>query len=328
MLRTYKTIAHRILEINNLAYYIVCDYWCNAEKGVTALFDSQFRDFFNKLPSFKEKVVEVYDICRTLTNVERNNIRTAFQNHNDIENLCNGTLLFDTQLHSIVEDKMKPFFVNLYEEYSERKTLETVYSSKMDYYNKLYEENRFVNCPCCCLDSFESDESDKREDFDHYLPKSLIPFASVNYKNLVPLCHKCNRTYKSDSNPIENGKTSFYPYGGINNNIHITIEFDQDIEKNISDLILSGPENDKINTWDEIFLIRDRYINRTNQIKESFLRRLKKRKRRYNLTAEQVCCDFIDEYQQDNDKYEADKFLKIPIMEAILQNQDFIDQLN
>lgn len=329
MLRTYKSISHPILNINELANYIVCDYWCNARENVSSLFEVKYIDFFKKLPVFREKLIAIYDSCRELNDSQRTNIRSVFKNHNDIENLCNGSIsLIDNQLPKVVEEKMKPFFVSLYEEYSERKTLESVYNSKMDYYNELYKANRFVNCPCCSLDSFEPDESENREDFDHYLPKSIISFASVNYKNLVPLCHKCNRTYKSDVNPIKDNKTCFYPYEGVNNDINITIVLNKDIDNPIDDLIFSGIENEKIQTWDEVFSIKKRYRNRTNQKKESFIRRLKRRNRSKGETIEETCRFFIDDYQQDDDKYEDDKFLKIPIMEAILNNQEFITQLN
>ncbi|PKH49529.1 hypothetical protein CXF68_01965 [Tenacibaculum sp. Bg11-29] len=327
MLRTYKSISHTILTIDELVNYIVCDYWCNARKGSSLLFDDRFTDFFYKLPVFRGRLLDIYDLCRELSDVERNDIVNAFKNHNDIENLCNGNVtLFVKPLSYVVEVKMKPFFVDLYEEYSERKTLKLVYGSKADYYNKLYEENRFVDCPCCCLDVFEPEESGKREDFDHYLPKSVIPFASVNYNNLVPLCHKCNRTYKSDTNPIKDKKICFYPFEGKNNNVNVTIELDDDIENPIRELRLSGDDIEKIKTWDKVFSMTTRYRNVSNQIKPSFLRRLKRRNRARNETIEETCKYFINEYQEDNDIYLDKKFLKVPIMEAILKDEDFIEQ--
>lgn len=31
----------------------------------------------------------------------------------------------------------------------------------------------------------------KREAYDHYRPKPLYPFNSVNFRNLAPACHEC-----------------------------------------------------------------------------------------------------------------------------------------
>ena len=44
----------------------------------------------------------------------------------------------------------------------------------------------------------------KREAYDHYLPKVLYPFNSINFRNLAPACHECNSTYKLGKDPAHN----------------------------------------------------------------------------------------------------------------------------
>lgn len=48
------------------------------------------------------------------------------------------------------------------------------------------------------------------EDLDHYIPRSLYPFFSMNPINLIPICSKCNKL-KSD-NWLENGNRQILNY--------------------------------------------------------------------------------------------------------------------
>jgi len=72
-------------------------------------------------------------------------------------------------------------------------------------------------CPAC--DGFRPDKVDTKTyaNADHFLPKSKYPFLSVHSANLVPLCIYCNRSFKSDRDPIDSQDNapltnSFFPY--------------------------------------------------------------------------------------------------------------------
>ena len=42
-----------------------------------------------------------------------------------------------------------------------------------------------------------------RHHLDHYLPKSLNPFFSLSFYNLIPSCYECNSPLKGDENKIQ-----------------------------------------------------------------------------------------------------------------------------
>ena len=328
MLQTYKVICHDILNIHNLAKFIVLDYWCKSSKEYSILFPSKYKAFFDKLPAFKGDVVRIYEKSSKLSLNEKKIIKISFINQNDIEKLCNSeSKLFNmhTYLPDIVNEEMKPFFIKLYEEYSDRKTLRDIFGSKKDYYDELYDENDFTDCPCCGMSYIESSDSEKREDFDHYLPKFEFIFASINYRNLSPLCKKCNSTFKGETNPIEKRRKAFYPYSNTDNEIKVEIIADKDITT-ITDIILSGKKQEQINTWNSVFSIKKRYSSRENQLKKNVIKDIKLYMRENNVDFLKACTFFIKLYSRD--KYSESKLIKIALIYKYSETKHIVQQMN
>ena len=233
------------------------------------------------------------------------------------------------ELPEVVEQQMKPLLISFYEDLLERKK---VHGTKQDYYQKLIEKNEFQYCPCCGYTPFESIDSDYREAFDHYLPKSDYPFASVNFGNLVPLCHKCNSDRKKVKDPIENGAKAFYPFSNENHSIQINITIDKakDLRKlERSDLAVDIiGDNDKVATWDRLFDIKERYNDVTRSFTKTFLQRIKRRhkdfsNRQGNWNYTDSLNKMIEDYEYD--RYEDNKFLKIPLMQELKNCSSLID---
>ncbi|MFB2553388.1 HNH endonuclease [Ensifer soli] len=70
-------------------------------------------------------------------------------------------------------------------------------------------------CPFCGIGSIKRAHFKEREAYDHYLPKSIYPFNSINFRNLAPACHECNSSYKLTKDPAHSGvgrRKAFYPY--------------------------------------------------------------------------------------------------------------------
>jgi hypothetical protein len=63
------------------------------------------------------------------------------------------------------------------------------------HYRTIYTAVPYHVCPFCGCEYFDAPGT-PREDLDHYLPKSLYPFAAANLRNLVPMGMKCNERYK------------------------------------------------------------------------------------------------------------------------------------
>lgn len=128
-------------------------------------------------------------------------------------------------------------------------------------------------CPFCGITDMLGIYHSKREAYDHYLPKGIYPFNSINFRNLVPACHYCNSSYKSSKDLAFTPKDpagqirrrkAFYPYSTSKHKIEISINFKKlDIDCPISsDVQLTfGPNalSEEIDTWKEVYSIEERY---------------------------------------------------------------------
>lgn len=334
MLKLYKPLKdHEIFKLQTMLEHLVCSVWSEAcNDACSTKLNADFKDIYDSYDWLKTEVDEIYELCKKLSSEEKQSIKDAFITNNEIEKLCNGEIIpkYLDELPDVVKDRMKPLLVDFYETLLERKK---VPGTKQDYYQKLIIENDFHYCPCCGLNYFESVDSKYREAFDHYLPKAHYPFLSVNFKNLVPLCHKCNSDRKGDKDPIENKKTAFYPFGD-NDSHRIQISFQIDKTKDLRELKeddlqvnLIG-EMDKIETWDRLFDIKERYNHTTRGFLKSLLKRIKRRHLKFadsisDWTYEDSLNELIIDYE--NDKYEDMKFLKIPFMEELKKTTYLID---
>jgi hypothetical protein len=337
MLRLYKPIEHDIFTLHNLLEKVVCEVWCTAcDDSCDDKLEQAFKDIYHytyRGNPLKDEVERIYDIFKGLTSEVRTQVREAFITNNNIESLCNGTSpVYLQTLPAVVESDIKPLFKWCYETLLENKL---VAGDKMDYYNQLIKHpaNDFDTCPCCGLIDFESAESIRREAYDHYLPKATYPFASVNFKNLVPLCYKCNSDRKSKKDPIEDDRVAFYPFSSEEHSIECSYTFNVDIisdtkQVNLDKLSISFTGNvPKTETWKWLFAIEDRYNDYIKSKAKSWLRELatrfeKNNKREQGLSYLEVINDDIEIYEDD--KYSEKKFLKIAFLKAIKNDAVFI----
>ena len=336
MLRLYTPIEHDIFTLQTLLEKVVCDVWCTAcNDSCDGKLEQAFKDIYHysyKGNLLKGEIERIYDIFKGMSQEEKDVIKTAWEINNNIENLCNGTApTYLADLPDEVENDIKPLFKWFYETLLEKGK---VAGDKMDYYNQLIAKNDFATCPCCGLIDFESVDSIRREAYDHYLPKAIYPFASVNFKNLIPLCYKCNSDRKSTKDPIENDRISFYPFSTADHNIEIKLNYIADIDDdtkglNFNDLeiILAG-ETDKIETWNWLFDIKDRYGDTIRRFTLTFLKKIARRhqiflKSNEDWTYENTLNQLIEDYEFDY--YEDKKFLKIAFLKAIKNDAELME---
>ena len=238
---------------------------------------------------------------------------------------------------------MKPLFKKFYEKLLDAAK---VSGDKLEFYKSLNNLNHFKVCPCCGYVDFESGRLRRREAYDHYLPKSKYPFTSVNFKNLVPLCYKCNSEFKKAKDPIKNKRKAFYPFRKSETEIIIETKLSKDFIKSLYEVTVNGvkeenqnaklkdititlksKEKDLIQTWDDLFNIKERFADKTIFFSYTLLRRMKQRynERKKANNAETIFDTlnyFINEYEID--KYEDKKYLKIPFLKAIKECEDLM----
>lgn len=338
MLRLYKPIDHDIFKLHGMLEHLVCSVWCEAddsdcEPKLSLELKKVYHYSFKKDVSFKDEIVRIYEIFKDLPQLERCIIRLAFKRNNKIEQLCNKDSfpIYLNDMHKVVENDIRPLFEWCYTYLLDQTK---VIGDKLLYYKDLILENNFLYCPCCGLIDFESPEpeNERRESNDHYLPKSKYPFASVNFKNLVPLCYKCNSDRKGAKDPIEDKREAFYPFSNGEHNISIKFEIDKnkDIDSlNRTDFEVNFEGDlEKIETWDYLFEISVRYSDKVRPRIKTFLRELKGRYRmqkKHNaaLTFIEIIDSEIELYEDD--KYSDWKFLKIPLLRELKQMPDLIE---
>ena len=332
MLRTYKPLTkHSIFNYQKLIQHLVCEVWCNAEDGVTceSLLNAEFEAIYSAREWVKKSTDEIYNLCIDLDIKERTDIREAFVVNNSIDDLCEAVklpIILDS-LSNDLNEKIKLFLIKCYSDLISA-------NEKLDYYNALIKQNKsFKFCPCCGLLPIESMESKYREDNDHYLPKALYPFASVNFDNLPPLCSKCNKKCKSTKNPFENGRKSFYPFKPLNNAFQIVITIKNSdatnylsLQQNEIELSFNN-DVDKVRTWDWLFNIKNRYVEEIRQFSKTELRIIASRfrkihMRKQQISYEQILNDVIEEYNID--KYDDRKFLKSAFLAEMLAQPEWL----
>lgn len=341
MLRLYKPIEDdEIFKLHKTLENLVCDVWCTAnENSAESKMNADLKNImgysYKTGITFKDEIERIYLVFKTVDDEQRAKIVEAFEQADLIEELCEKTIqpIMLGALHDCVENDIKPLFKWCYEDLLDKKK---VGGDKLKYYKSLIKKNKFNYCPCCGLIDFEDedDENEVREAYDHYLPKSAFPFASVNFKNLVPLCYKCNSDRKRAKNPIEGARIAYYPFSEtpLTHNIGIltSFEFDLDEENNlaIDEIEFNFTDNDqKIDTWNWLFDIKSRYASKVTKNSKTFLRELKSRyksklKSDSSATYEDLLNEEIELYSKDI--YDDWKFLKIPVIENLLNTNELM----
>jgi hypothetical protein len=216
-----------------------------------------------------------------LTRPEIAQIKRWYQANNDIERICtNDPALLIARytdiraIHPDLSKELASFFKGLYSKnLLGLKALKEKIGNIDDHYQSFMKTNTVGKCPFCGITDMQGVYHTKREAYDHYLPKALYPFNSINFHNLVPTCHYCNSSYKTSKDPAFTPKDPagamqrrkvFYPYANSGRQIEITISLKKtDIDHlEPGDIDLEfGPAalNEEIETWKDVYGIEERY---------------------------------------------------------------------
>jgi len=281
--------------------------------------------YSDKIPKYGKEFVEnvkvVFELCKNLTNSERRKLCYWYQVNNQIEKLCDGTyqpVLYDDLeiFNPNLKKAIKSIYDNLYEQ--SKIGLKKI----SEHYNEFVKINKKGICPFCGIYPMDGQYSKTREPYDHFLPKSLYPFTSINLKNLVPMCHKCNSGYKMTKSPIfdssKNRRKAYYPYGAIADitiNVSLKSNNIQNLEPNDISLIISSTEQEKVDTWQELFGIDARYKALFCEGDgKDWMQQIIETAPYFGMT-EMDYLDTIKKQFKEN-PYKDKKFLKVPFLDA------------
>lgn len=329
MIFKYNYIHDDAEKLQELVRHIVIDVWCEATDpfNINMIDDTDFTCIDGGTDSIRKKVnrttsnlktpiEEIYNICLTFSQDEKDYIKDAFERNNNIEAICNNTItpiFYDELARNTSSDfasKVKSFFNSLYED---------VFGGKPYYINKHYDNFMRRNkhlCPICGLNTLEADASNHRDDYDHYLPKEKYPFNAVNLKNLMSICGDCNKKWKKAKNPVQYinfPQEAFYYYGETDPDVDVKINIIDIDTCDVEIILTSAIMQNKVDTWNRIYSIGKRYKEDVichEQVGKGWLRKAKadfERDPAYNID------DEIDDAQIY--RLENKNFIKAPFLE-------------
>lgn len=234
-----------------------------------------YRKRLKNRQGLKERLNTYQTNLSQLTITEQDFILEALKEQNNISQLLScqqHECKTIDDLPCAIREPIKSLFEFAFEKLIKDKNLEI----RDRHYHSIREEmkkRRLSVCPFCGCESFSSSEiGSKREDLDHYLLKKSYPFAGANLYNLIPMCHKCNSQYKHEKNILykKDGtrRKAFDPYNHTQK-IQLSLDESEPFEGNSLEegkellpkwKIEFIPHSDEIDTWDDVFDIRGRYI--------------------------------------------------------------------
>ncbi len=289
MLFSYQYINHSMEKMQEFVDFIFYEVWCEApinEYDAEVLFSTNaellgiIRDFHNTEPKgaefFTRGIQEVFLIFKTLNTEEIKQLKTWYRSNNSIEDLCKNNpnvtpTTYDdvSRMNSKLGAALKAFFEGLYSQnFLTLKVLSDIIGLIDEHYIEFVKINRIGKCPFCGLYPIDGEYVHTREAYDHYLPKSKYPFSSINFKNLAPICNKCNSGNKGSKDPLQDANGSrrkaFYSYSSVPYSIEIGLILSSNDIDNLTpqDITITfGPDNlsVELQTWTELFGIEDRY---------------------------------------------------------------------
>jgi hypothetical protein len=137
-------------------------------------------------------------------------------------------------------------------------------SFRDELYAKTYDAMPERICPFCGLSPFDAPHPDMpRHAYDHYLAISAYPIFGTYLPNLVPMCDRCNSSFKGATDLLAddagNVRSCVDPHGNYVAQVSLmrSEPFANDQLPRWD--IAFVPSNDAFETWDEVFKVRFRY---------------------------------------------------------------------
>lgn len=283
MLYPYEDIVHPIHQLhNNICYYFERLFDLEPQPyDINSVLQPEFTNLINSSGKFKNYLKDIAEKYVVLTNDEKDLVKKAYFNHLSIQDLCDNTDIEVVKYSEILNEEfrnlLKEFLTWLWEKYDDLpQALRHEYKDLQDHFNEFKKGQKGKVCPFCGLHSLKPITGRKsRNAYDHYIPKAMYPFISINFKNLFPACHECNSDEKKEyDTPFNNHirqKIIFpfdetYTIDAISINIDTEEEFNvnnfgtllSNIDWNISFTLNSGTI-DVYDAWNNIFKIKIRY---------------------------------------------------------------------
>lgn len=288
MLFAYTYVPHAMEKMQTFIDFIFFEVWCTAPGNGDfrlELFDAnaELKELMEAFyygdtqggDSFYGHVERIYGLFAALALGQIGQLKQWYTANNEIEKVCANDPTVQVArytniaaIHPNLSKQLASFFRGLYsQQLLDLAALREKVGKIDEHYQAFLQANTTGKCPFCGLGDIKGVHHTRREAYDHYLPKALYPFNSINFRNLAPACHECNSTYKLSRDPAHNvagRRKAFYPYTTDTHGIEITVDLNNpDIDRlTPSDIQLTfGPAtvHEEIETWREVYGIDERY---------------------------------------------------------------------
>ena len=232
------------------------------------------KEFYDNLVSRHKGILlkpfmQIYETTKTWRQPKRTKLCNSIRESNKIEEICEGKIVFTdfSDIPSTLTEILIKLFKQLYKDVLFGKYFKSHYGDRKNHYHNFikHKKNELDWCPSCGIRPMHRFTDDITEQYDHYLPKDLYPFSSVNFQNLVPICNDCNslQVKKDDDILAHTGKV-FYPFDETHKPIEIAISIatnNSDIEKVKWKITYTCQEgkSKELSAWKKIYKIEDRH---------------------------------------------------------------------
>ena len=294
MLFPYTYVPHQMEKMQAFIDFIFHEVWCKAPtsgpfglnlfNGNAELQELMERFLYSDAAGadfFYGHVERIHSQFSAMTPMQIGQLQQWYQGNNDLEKVCANDPAAQvaryTEIAALDIDLSKQlalFFKGLYSQsLLDLTDLKAKIGEIDEHYKAFVQVNKVGKCPFCGMVDLQGEYHSTREAYDHYLPKMLYPFNSINFHNLVPTCHHCNSSYKTSKNPtltpkdpagVMQRRKVFYPYAVTPYVIEIQVSLQHsDIEAlTPADIDLQfGPPaiREQIDTWKDVYGIEERY---------------------------------------------------------------------
>lgn len=273
MIRSYK---FENLAVQLRLHELILSFFDRIENE-TGPFDNSFFSpdllyLANRHPQIlKAPCIAIYNIIKTWTQQDRTNFCLQIRESNNIESICEGHILPKKLSRTItgILKILRDLFLNLYKQVLDGDAFNTRFATNLrshfDSFSKL--NSGITLCPICGIGELKKHQDVTRDQYDHYLPQSIYPLSSVNFKNLVPTCKECNSLdvkAEKDIVALASNRKLFFPYDAAHKGITVHFQVTTDNAK-VDDITwaitYNNPDNkvDEVISWKNIYDIDNRY---------------------------------------------------------------------
>ena len=284
MIYTYKYLPYSIEGFHKEIAYFFEQLFKHAPKNFDEkiLLNNDFMKLVNKSPvSLKSNLTAITEKYFLLKTSEKEVIKTAFYSNCQVQKLCKDLKLdaikFDKIKNEDFRKLLKDFLTMLWEDYPQNNLIEKKFGTVLNHFTAFVNpvHQRALICPFCGLNKLKPFGSINRNAYDHFIPKAMYPFVSINFQNLFPICHECNSDEKKDNDTLylkKKRRKVLHPYDVKYNSGNLSIVIipkEKYNAKNLKTLLtdinweyaikLAGKTDARLTTWDDIFKIKRRY---------------------------------------------------------------------